>query len=88
MQLVLLGNVVGKAWVSGQLALSGALTEHHSAMHAALQVARLMILNTPLALGAKLRPELAAYKNPVVCVSVWCCRRAKGYRLSEVQYLH
>ena len=28
-------------------------------------VARLMILNTPVGLGSKLRPELAAYKNPI-----------------------
>lgn len=52
------------------------------------QVARLCILNTPLALNAKLRPELAAYKAPLpfmrpgnvrgalaygaACVFLWC----------------
>jgi hypothetical protein len=29
------------------------------------QVERLFILNTPLATNSKLRPELAAYKNPI-----------------------
>jgi hypothetical protein len=29
------------------------------------QVERLLILNTPLATNTKLRPELAAYKNPI-----------------------
>jgi len=29
------------------------------------QVSRLFILNTPLALNSKLRPELAAYKSPI-----------------------
>mmetsp|Transcript_16062 Transcript_16062/g.43766 ORF Transcript_16062/g.43766 Transcript_16062/m.43766 type:complete len:369 (-) Transcript_16062:507-1613(-) len=29
------------------------------------KVARLMILNTPLSLGSKLRPDLAAFKNPI-----------------------
>jgi hypothetical protein len=29
------------------------------------KVARLLVLNTPVATNTKLRPELAAYKNPV-----------------------
>jgi len=29
------------------------------------KVARLMILNTPLSLNSKLRPDLAAFKNPI-----------------------
>lgn len=42
------------------------------------QVERLFILNTPLATKSKLRPELAAYKNPIAFlrpgnVSGGCC---------------
>lgn len=29
------------------------------------KVSRLLLLNTPISLGAKLRPELAAYKTPI-----------------------
>jgi hypothetical protein len=29
------------------------------------QISRLFILNTPLAVSSKLRPELAAYKSPI-----------------------
>ena len=42
----------------GQYALQYALTEEDS-------IARLVILNTPLSLKSKLRPELAAYKAPL-----------------------
>ncbi|KXZ44230.1 hypothetical protein GPECTOR_70g460 [Gonium pectorale] len=50
--------LVVQGFVLGQYGLLYAL-EHPD------QVERLLILNTPLALNAKLRPELAAYKAPL-----------------------
>jgi hypothetical protein len=47
-----------QGYVLGQYGLLHAL-EHQQ------DVARLLILNTPLAVKTKLRPELAAYKNPL-----------------------
>lgn len=47
-----------QGFVLGQYGLLYAL-EHED------QVERLFILNTPLALNSKLRPELAAYKSPL-----------------------
>lgn len=47
-----------QGFVLGQFGLLYAL-EHEE------QIDRLFILNTPLSLKSKLRPELAAYKSPV-----------------------
>jgi hypothetical protein len=57
------------------------------------RVARLMVLNAPLALSSKLRPELAAYKAPlafmrpksVSCVDPQCCSFIKTAGLVEPQ---
>ncbi|GIL86908.1 hypothetical protein Vretimale_15552 [Volvox reticuliferus] len=50
--------LVVQGFVLGQYGLLYAL-EHPD------QISRLLILNTPVALNAKLRPELAAYKSPL-----------------------
>lgn len=47
-----------QGYVLGQYGLLYALRHEES-------VDRLFILNTPLALNSKLRPELAAYKSPI-----------------------
>jgi hypothetical protein len=47
-----------QGYVLGQYGLLYALAHEE-------QVERLFILNTPLATNSKLRPELAAYKNPI-----------------------
>lgn len=47
-----------QGYVLGQYGLLHALAHEQ-------QVARLFILNTPLALNSKLRPELAAFKSPI-----------------------
>jgi hypothetical protein len=47
-----------QGYVLGQYGLLYAL-EHED------QISRLFLLNTPLALSSKLRPELAAYKSPI-----------------------
>ena len=50
--------VVSQGYILGQYGLLYAL-QHPD------KVSRLMLLNTPVATNTKLRPELAAYKNPV-----------------------
>jgi hypothetical protein len=47
-----------QGYVLGQYGLLYALAHEE-------QISRLFILNTPLALSSKLRPELAAYKSPI-----------------------
>lgn len=50
--------LIVQGYILGQAGLLYALREEHN-------IAKLIILNTPLALNSKLRPELGAYQNPI-----------------------